>query len=90
LTLKLCRVGYFYTWFNSLYLQSFSQESNFKAEVLGRTKPKTTFLFSNLNPTFCKTKLSKDEGTQGLDKTKEKGVFFRLPLKKAVRTMTAK
>jgi hypothetical protein len=32
----------------------------------------------------------KDDVRMGLDKAKEKGVLFRLPLKKAARTMTAK
>jgi hypothetical protein len=34
--------------------------------------------------------LNGDDVSVGLDKAKEKGVLFRLPLKKAARTMTAK
>jgi hypothetical protein len=41
-------------------------------------------------PLTIKVFLSKDDVCVGLDKAKEKGVLFRLPLSKAARTMTAK
>jgi hypothetical protein len=41
-------------------------------------------------PLTTKVFLLKDDVRVGLDKAKEKGVLFRLPLSKVARTMTAK